>query len=118
LSKSVGIEAEAGELKFCINMPYYEGFKALLSDFEVLEICGGFFCSALKHPEIQPPARRGTVKRRFRRSFDQLQNFPAVNQACSDRSGWGYGLQHLNIVPGFEVKIRLSMNTENKIIKC
>jgi hypothetical protein len=39
-SKSVCVEAE--ELKFCMNMLYYECFKTWLSDFEVLDICVGF----------------------------------------------------------------------------
>jgi hypothetical protein len=38
-SKSVCVQA--GELKFCMNMLYYECFKAWFSDFEVLDICGG-----------------------------------------------------------------------------
>jgi hypothetical protein len=33
---------EAGELKVCLNMLYHEFFKAWFSDFEVLDICGGF----------------------------------------------------------------------------
>jgi hypothetical protein len=32
----------AGELKICMNMLYYECFKAWFSDFEILDICGGF----------------------------------------------------------------------------
>jgi hypothetical protein len=39
-SKSVCVEA--GELKFCMNMLYYECFKARFSDFEVLDTFGGF----------------------------------------------------------------------------
>jgi hypothetical protein len=38
--KSVWIEA--GELKFCMNMLYFECFEACLSDFEVLDIFCGF----------------------------------------------------------------------------
>jgi hypothetical protein len=39
-SKSVCVEA--GELKFCMNMLYYECFKTRFSDLEVFDICGGF----------------------------------------------------------------------------
>jgi hypothetical protein len=40
--KSKPVCVEAGELKFCRNMLYYECFIAWFSDFEVLDICGGF----------------------------------------------------------------------------
>jgi hypothetical protein len=33
---------EAGKLKFCMIMLYFDGFKAYFSDFEVSDICGRF----------------------------------------------------------------------------
>jgi hypothetical protein len=41
LSRPVWVEAE--ELIFCMNMLYFEVFKVGFSDFEVLDVCGGFF---------------------------------------------------------------------------